>query len=746
MSVTSHLIVYLLATFSLSTAGKMYTLNFVAFVPLPDKVYDPLFDQGLSLVPAVRLAADQINNRSDILPLHDINILVRDSGCDKASKTTVNVVSVLRDLLVTRNGPVAVIGPACSEDSVLVVHTFRKIFSLPVLYSGTTPVLSMASESTLNGYGMVSSTETLVDVLLGIAEEERWDWRNVAVLYDDSRGHYQQTYNVFIKRVGSQQNALRFGYTRRIKSSQIPLKTIIESNIRIIIMFSGKRPALETVCLAGQPSGSLRLFPIRQFIFVELRIEDFLEAEDFSFTELGEGKRYHCDRETIMRGLNGSVLLHQSLDLVADEAVTVSRVTAGEVKSEYKKRLAEYGREMNLNLSESRYAYPYYDATWAAALGFHHTFLRPNGSFAVLHNEIAHNTSFQGVSGWIDFHRRRHVTNNILIRQVNMSVSVKKGVWNGSTLMYDPDTFITDTFKTDTIILHHLLVALGVVLASALLISTVALQIMTVVYRKYSSVKASSVQLNHFIYLGFYLLILAIVTSTLRQTLPQANGDVLCNFEIFSNILAFCFIAATVLVKSWRTYRIFNHVFKTARAHRYSLHSITLTTLLLFLTLLQVLLCLPVLVASPFREVISYDYDTFQWPPVRRLHSLCVTQSVGYISLPLLFQLCLIMAALFLATLNRNVKRKHFRTTKNIVILVYLLTVLWATGGPLLAVLYHSSVSANVTYLLYLSLLVSTVVLCQALLIVPSLLPIFFGKGESKFSLLIQSIRYSVRL
>ena len=95
---------------------SVWPLNIVVLAPLPDRDYDPAFDQGHSLIPAVQLAVEQINNRTDILPGFYLNIQLRDSGCDKATKTAVSVVSVLRNLLVLRNGPLGIIGPAKNEE------------------------------------------------------------------------------------------------------------------------------------------------------------------------------------------------------------------------------------------------------------------------------------------------------------------------------------------------------------------------------------------------------------------------------------------------------------------------------------------------------------------------------------------------------------------------------------------------------------------------------------------------------
>ena len=177
-----------------------FKIKILVFAPLPDQVYDPALDQGHSIIPAVQLAIEQINNRTDILPLiFDLSIVRRDSGCDKASKTSVEIVSILRDFLhTTRSLPLGVIGPACSEDSIFVVNTFKRAFypqQITVLYSGTTPNLSIDTDERPNGFGMISSAAVLTDTLIRVAAKENWDWKNIAVLYEDSRERFQDTYD-----------------------------------------------------------------------------------------------------------------------------------------------------------------------------------------------------------------------------------------------------------------------------------------------------------------------------------------------------------------------------------------------------------------------------------------------------------------------------------------------------------------------------------------------------------------------
>ena len=104
---------------------------------------------------------------------------------------------------------------------------------------------------------------------------------------------------------------------------------------------------------------------------------------------------------------------------------------------------------------------------------------------------------------------------------------------------------------------------------------------------------------------------------------------------------------------------IFNHVFKSRS--NYSLCDATLSIFIATLILLQVALFIPMLVVSPFQEATSFTYDTSQWPPIKTVQPVCAIQSVGYLILPIIFLLCIVLATVVLATLNRKIKRKHFR-------------------------------------------------------------------------------------
>ena len=60
--------------------------------------------------------------------------------------------------------------------------------------------------------------------------------------------------------------------------------------------------------------------------------------KDSSFTFTQQSGRFthlvHCDEKTVAIGTSGSVFLHQALNLVESDILTVSNYTAGQIKDQ----------------------------------------------------------------------------------------------------------------------------------------------------------------------------------------------------------------------------------------------------------------------------------------------------------------------------------------------------------------------------------------------------------------------------
>ena len=76
---------------------SMTELRLLTMLPYRDEAeaYNPSWDQGLDILPALDLAAEQINNSSNILPCHQLELFHVDGGCDIVPKTSLGIVNVL---------------------------------------------------------------------------------------------------------------------------------------------------------------------------------------------------------------------------------------------------------------------------------------------------------------------------------------------------------------------------------------------------------------------------------------------------------------------------------------------------------------------------------------------------------------------------------------------------------------------------------------------------------------------------
>ena len=78
MAIAADIIVLLLVNFVLTTSSSgqnCSVLHLLNVQPFPDSSGSREFDGGLNLIPAAHLAAEEINNRSDILRGHKLKVI-----------------------------------------------------------------------------------------------------------------------------------------------------------------------------------------------------------------------------------------------------------------------------------------------------------------------------------------------------------------------------------------------------------------------------------------------------------------------------------------------------------------------------------------------------------------------------------------------------------------------------------------------------------------------------------------------
>ena len=126
------------------------------------RVKKPNWKAGPSVIPAVRLAVDRINNRTDILQGYKILLLEGNSGCQNEPTSAYRFVSnIFYDGAFPRTFPnvVGVIGPGCSESAVLLgtLGARNDVSLIQISPAATSPLLSTETRSACSALHIVSS-------------------------------------------------------------------------------------------------------------------------------------------------------------------------------------------------------------------------------------------------------------------------------------------------------------------------------------------------------------------------------------------------------------------------------------------------------------------------------------------------------------------------------------------------------------------------------------------------------------
>lgn len=715
-------------------------VNVLVLVPFPDSDNPPAYSDGLSLIPSVLIALDHINEQKDMLLNHTLKVIIGDSACEQTPKT---VLSYVPHLTSKNQKPLAVIGPTCSESSVYIASlSQRERFDTVQAFLGTTPTLNDHNKLS-NSFGLIESTQIYAKLLVRLAECN--NWTKVSIIYEP-RNYFLDTLAV-IREALADQN-VNISYEGIVIQPLLALPLIkadhqIQGTRIIIVLVSGIL-AGPLACLAN---GLNFTFPNYQFIFINRKKSDFIMETDFKI-DLGDSKMYDCTTTNIVNGLNMAVLLRYSL-LASEDLKTISQRTVGEISIEYKKKICSQESSFITNASfsynyhsevqkycsensgiaieESIFAYPYYDATWAIAMGLNNTLsylssssssiapiLSPTSDITNLLRNEMENVSFQGVSTYVDFDEKTgHVKNDAHIFQVQ-SGEVKEIKCNNSK------SFIRDSFFTQYETLNDYLSAVGVIFITVSIVLTLVLHILHTVYRKHPQIKASSPILNQFIFGGCYVIVCSAILTTMQSTILQSrsltSNVIACNFSHYLSNLGYDIIFGTLCAKLWRIYNIFKRTFEKQRL----MYNRTLVVGIIVIITTNAAFHLwmvkyNIQAKRVLGGVIQSKEEYIQIENIQ-----CQFDDIGYTLIPYVFHIVLTVAALVLSILTRDIKYREFRSSRSTIILAYVLAFTWIVIEALIFIYTNKSV---IVYLLNLAGSISTVFLCHALLILPIIFP-----------------------
>ena len=488
----------------------LYLLNVQPY-PVRDELAI-VWDRAYELIPAGHLAAEEINNRSDILPGHELKLIDVDSeacGINTISKGIANVVKEL----VNRRCIVGVVGLFCSP----VTNVISPIVSHPniggyvQIAASTLPILRGKS-TTSNRFHIIGSSGVFNEATIALMSS--FGWRKVSSVYD-SRLYFRTTANDFVKATSEAEYELttRILLSERLIRDVDTVFTVLNDNgARISFWSVSFRQATFLLCEAFRKNF---MWPGYVYIIQEHSAEQLLLHQS----------QTTCSKEEIMIAMEGVFTLQYRL-YVENDTKLESGVTYSEYKKLYRERLQEFAARSNESLEEDNaYANSQYDQVWAFALAVNNSLpdiISQNLSFQdyeignpeqILSTTIIRKlqkVSFRGASGQIHFGNNQESPSYVNIFQIRKGIPIHVGIYDpfkkNVTFTGEVANVPKDTFET-VYVLIPLWLAVCMLLAQSILFVIITTNfVLLIKWRRLKEIKATSPLLSTLMVIGCYSL------------------------------------------------------------------------------------------------------------------------------------------------------------------------------------------------------------------------------------------------
>ncbi len=663
------------------TAGgsknKNRTLYIATLLPYPDPLFNPSWSEGPQVSVALELAKEQINNQTAILPDYNIELIQGNSGCQFTTEAYEAVVSNVYS--PAEKAVIGIIGPGCSSSSVAITAlSSREELSMVTVHGGGSPLLS---DRTTKPYaiGVLGSSESFAAVAVQIMLKHKW--RRIGALFDESRLFYTTT----IKKIETVLSRLNetaetiipsIGFLSPVYDWFIPLSVIVSEGLRVNLLLTPVSTTQRIVCLAYHRG---MVYPYYQWIIVSNTFEEVATEVSFYFKR----KEYNCSAAEMRNvGLNRTFFFNYKLSPINETAPsTYSKYSFTEYDQIFKDKIEQS------NLTYSIWTTYFYDSLWAWAVvldglsqkGIDLTQYRyGNTLLSDMLLEGFYGLDFSGVSGRIKFNRE----SGFLLRQTSVFQVVNSTALlvafndENGLIKVTPFEYIPDQFPDEFNERNPKLLAAFVAITILQLVVLVIFHALTIKYRHYPSVKATSLKLNQIMYVGCYLFILTLflyIANIGYQVFNDPVTEIMCNLH-WAWLFPFSFTLTfgAVAVRTWRLYRIFTHYLNPGRfiADHY------LMAFVFILLGVDVLLGTLWVFIDPQKLVVNHFTQIDGVRKYDILMRLCESQISPWWSrgLVLGYRVVLMLVVLVLAFLTRNIQNQSF-TTKTLRALVFLFTI-----------------------------------------------------------------------
>ncbi|XP_065899945.1 gamma-aminobutyric acid type B receptor subunit 2-like [Dysidea avara] len=696
------------------------SLQILGLFPYRESPWD-----GEYVIPAARLATDEINRNDSILPGYVLELIEANSGCDRDR----GVREFVRNALHSEHQPVAILGAGCSGATIPIASIAgRDDVSLPqVSYGATSPFLSFTN-SFPYFYRTVFSDGTTSEAIIALLKKFKWKRYGVLKIGVDQAWieHSVSTLRAGIQYEidgaeevfsGSIEQPRDGGETFEDYVKFIDVNGIHSSGMRIGIIYGGI-----------VASGNLMCYLYRQKLVYPRIIWILFDV----CLLLNRSTHKYCkdnDNDELQQALKGSICLGYKLT-TSDNTISVTGKTFVQYYESYVDESIKYAREKNDSYSSSLlndWATVAYDSMWTLGLALHKA-----------EEKLSHyNSSASGKVSFDEAHKRQLT---ITFSQVHEDKTFNAfGLYhppdnssdngnlsiNNSVLLWSVDDPPPDEFPTETMLAQTWA---GVLMLLFLVVGFVWNSFSMLVnffYQHFYTIKASSPQLNYMIFAGNNLLLLSGVLLVIRTIVEHdmVTFSSLCQITQWLFDLGLLLVLNVTLLKSWRIYRIF-HSFRRKPGKLITDNAFIIASIswIIINTTYHIVFTLVNKTNIVKEKLLPVEDDELS----QKVVVYCLPSDlIGLFYIPhivMAVNLCL------LAFLIRHVHHKQFNDAKNVAMFFYAtapIAIICLTLSALLSPVNGIYNLATVSLILDCTAVCCIVFMCQLTLFVPKMLPLF---------------------
>ncbi|KAJ0003571.1 hypothetical protein NQD34_008669 [Periophthalmus magnuspinnatus] len=643
---------------------------------------------GQACLPAAQMALDLVNNRSDILPDYELELIYYDSLCDPGEAT-----KLLYDLLYTE--PIKIVlMPGCSSPSVTVITCIPFLSMLQLSYGSSSPALS--NRQRFPTFFRTHPSATLHNPTR-VQLFQKWKWTKIATI--------QQTTEVFTSTLDDLEERVKeAGIEISVRQSfltdpAVAVKNLKRQDARIIVGLFYETEARKVFCEVYKE----KLFGKKYVWFlIGWYADNWFKIKDPAI---------NCTVEQMTEAVQG----HVTTEIVMLNPETVrgaSNLTSQEFLDQLMSKLGGKNPEETGGFQEAPLAY---DAVWALALALNKTVgpLKAKGyrleDFNYNNREITaeiyralNTSSFEGVSGHVVFDAQGSRMAWTLIEQLQDGSYKKIGYYDstkGNLSWYGNDKWIGAGPPADqTVVIEEfrylsqkLFVSVSVFAGLGILLGIVCLT-----FNIYNSnvryIQNSQPYLNNMTAVGCMMALAAVFPLGIDGLhVHRRQFPVVCQFRLWLLGLGFSLAYGSMFTKIWWVHTVFTKKDekKDRRKHLepwklYATVGVLLGIDVLSLMIWQIVDPLHITVEKFTREDPKGDLDVLIQPLLEHCSSEKMNTWLGVVYG---YKGLLLLLGIFLAYETKSISTEKINDHRAVGMAIYNVAVLCMITAPVTMIL-----------------------------------------------------------